>query len=438
MNQLQKITVDDSLNIAPGLLHSLGILQMDSAALEEYIYKRYLDNPVLEYCGNRNGTDRREGQVPGTFSDKNVDWMQKMSQENDQFETLSFFLNDQIDRLQLSEKQARLCKLLISRIDDNGYLTKEQLSFVAAKKDDIQLAQKTLKSLEPPGIAAEDLRECLLLQLEREGRADSLAAKLIKNNLNDIASHYYKKLSSIYKCSLCEIENAVEEILGLEPRPGARFAQKKENIYIRPDFYVHVQNDEPIITRNDVSFPQLTLNPYYEELYLSSEDQSLKEYLKEQIADAKTLIQMVGKRVSTVERCVRIIVDIQKNFFLYPPNHLMPLSLAQVAVKLGVHQSTVSRAINGKYLEFKGKIYPLKYFFVRSVVGECTDGVSVMHIKALIEEIVEYENPIMPKTDEEIAELLRCGGCSVARRTVAKYREEMKIPSSKKRKKYER
>lgn len=427
MKQLQKIDLDEHLGLAAEQVQSLEILQMDAVSLEEYIDKRHLENPVLEY--NRPAS---------RLSGENGSWIENTAQEENMYETLEFFLNDQIDRLSLPEKEKKLCKMIVPMVDENGYLDQELLAGGCIAKQELRSAVKVLKSLEPAGIAAESLSECLLLQLVRAGKGKSLAACLVRDHLNDLAGHYYKKLSKIYQCSLEEIEDAVEEILSLDPKPGAAFVQRKRTVFIQPDFYIGVQDETIVIVKNEKSFPRLTLNSYYEELYHASEDESVKAYLQSQLTEAKSLIRMLDRRNSTLELCVEQIVHIQEEFFRNTSAHLKPLSLADTAKQLGLHESTVSRAIHGKYIEFKKKVYPLKYFYVRRAAGEYASEMSVEHVKALLREIIKNEAPASPLTDEEIVKILQCGGCKIARRTAAKYRGEMMIPSSKKRKRYER
>lgn len=434
MKHSTKLTVDNSLQISQSLLNSLKLLQMDSLALEAHIREQFQENPVLEYVAPiEDAPERWEGQFGGE-ADAEMGWERSASDHGAVFDSLEFFLYDQIDRLRLDDEQTRLCKALVQMLDDSGYLRAEHLDLHMESKE-VQAALSIVQSLDPPGIGARSLRECLMLQLEREGLKNSVAFYLTDCWLEEVGRRNYQKLSRLCGRSIKEIEAAVREILRLNPKPGRGYTQNDHIPYIRPDFYIAVQGEQLTVRRNSRSFPQICVSDFYEKLYADTSDEEVRQYLKERIAAAKKLIAGLEQRSSTTERCLQVILEAQKDFFLNSSRQLRPLTLEMVADAVGVHISTVSRAINGRYLDFAARSYPLKYFFVRAAGGSFQQRVSTAQIKALIRGVIQNEDPCHPISDQGITDILRQGGSDISRRAVAKYREEMKIPSSRQRRK---
>lgn len=432
IRQETKLYVEHALHITPKLLQSLQILQMDSQSLEAYVEEQFKENTVLEYIHPVKDL-AEQWLLPRISSTEDEDWCQEIPEKKIPFETLEFFLNDQLERQQLTDELMQSCRMLVMLLDDQGYLRMEQIADFLDDEAFLQ-ALTVIQSLEPPGVGARSLEECLLLQLQRKG-GSNLAADLVEKYLEDIAQHNYQKIARLCGKTRKEIENAVSEILKLNPRPCGGYTNGERVSYIWPDFYITAKEGQIFVERNLRSFPQICINEYYTELANNSTDEQVQNYLKEKLAAAKTLIINLEQRGNTVERCLQVILEAQKDFFFGSSRQLRPLLQEDVARVLGIQISTVSRAISGKYLEFAGKIYPIKHFFARPAVGTFQQQVSTAQIKALIREIIENEDASMPVSDQKIVELLRKGGSDISRRAVAKYRDEMHIPSSRQRRK---
>lgn len=414
------LRLENTFYISQKMLNSLQILQMDSLSLEKHIAEQLMENPVLEYP-----------QVYGRPSE-GISWDRIRGDGGREYDTLEFFLLDQLARLDMDPKVKQLCRNLVRLIDEKGYLQTELLSREQLGDMRYPEALKILQSLEPAGVAAGDLRECLLLQLERMDSEEILAELLIRDHLEDISRRNYKKLQKATGATMEELQDAIKTILTLNPRPGAGFESRNQTSYIHPDFVITLEDGRLEIRQEERSFLTLSVSDYYIRLYHSTVDAEVKRYLKERIRAAKQLALGLENRKSTTLRCMEAILQIQEGFFLNPSRQLMPLTLERISQMLDLHISTVSRAVSGKYLEFEGQLYPLKFFFTRSI-REGGATVSTAQIKELIRQIIENEAPGAPMTDQQIVHILLQGGNNVPRRTVAKYREQMGIPASKQR-----
>jgi len=423
-----KLTFETTFVVTQRMLDSLQILQMDRLTLEEYIAEQLQENPVLNYPDasfnkykiNSNENDNR-GQ-------------RDVVQHTNHYDTLEFFLMDQLERINLADRTKWLCRRLIALIDRNGYLPTSLLPDSYANDIELQKALNVLQSLDPAGVAARDLKECLLLQLSRMGERDHLAESLVSNHLEDLSRRNMAKIQKATGASIEEIQTALQSILLLNPRPGADFAEREETAYILPDYKVSYDDGKLMLQQEEHAFPLLTISDYYIKLYETTDDAEVKRYLKERIANARNFITGLENRKSTVLRCIEAILQVQKSFFLNQSRQLVPMTQQEVARMVDLHTSTISRAISGKHLEFDGKIYPLKFFFARGL-RNLDEGITTDQIRQLIRQIIQNEDCMHPLSDQEIVAILQQGGANVSRRTVAKYREQMGILSSKQRRK---
>ena len=423
-----KLTFETTFFVTQRMLDSLQILQMDRLTLEEYIAEQLQENPVLNYPDasfnkykiNSNENDNR-GQ-------------RDVVQHTNHYDTLEFFLTDQLERINLADRTKWFCRRLIALIDRNGYLPMSLLPDSYANDRDFRKALSVLQSLDPAGIAARNLQDCLLLQLRRLEENDELAETLVCNHLEDISRRNLAKIQKITGASMEELQNAIQCILTLNPRPGADFAEREETVYILPDFKVFCDDGKIILQQEEQAFPLLTISDYYVKLYETTDDAEVKRYLKERIANARNFITGLENRKSTMLRCIEAILQVQKSFFLNQSRQLIPMTQQEVARMVDLHTSTISRAISGKHLEFDGKIYPLKFFFARGL-RNLDEGITTDQIRQLIRQIIQNEDDMHPLSDQEIVSILQQGGANVSRRTVAKYREQMGILSSKQRRK---
>lgn len=421
-----KLTLENTFRISQRMLNSLQLLQMDRLALESHISEQLMENPVLEFPGIDSGR-----KVAGKENGREGRGMAGLGQKN-QFEALEFFLLDQLNRMMISGKTMGLCKALVKLIDENGYLPAGHIPDSYLQSRDYTQAVQILQTLEPAGVAARNVRECLLLQLQRKDMEDSLAAALVENYLEDVSRRNLSKLQRMTGASMEDLQRAIRTIVSLNPKPGAAFENDHHIGYVYPDFLVSVQGDIIRIAQEDRSFPVLKVSDYYVKLYHTTGDPEVKQYLKNRIAAAKHLIAGLENRKTTSLRCLEAVIQVQRGFFLNPSRQLVPLTLESVARKVDLHISTVSRAVSGKYLEFDGKTYPLRYFFARGTqnVGET---VATSQIRELIRQIVKNEAADAPMSDQQIVQVLQQGGIRISRRTVAKYREQMGILPSKQR-----
>ena len=422
MKTSTRLTVNTAFSVSQKMLSSLQLLQMDCLSLEKHIAEQLLENPVLEF------PSLAQKRPAGT------DWESLQASHGSDYETLDFFLLDQLDRMSLTPGVKGLCRTLVRTLDENGYLQVDLVPEGCLQNPAYPQALEVLQSLDPPGVGARGLSECLALQLRRTEPENALVLRLAEHHLEDISRRNLAKLQKATGASKDDLNEAISQIIRLEPKPGAAFAKQSRASYIHPDFLITLQDGQILITPEEHAFPVLVISSHYDSLLLTSQDPEVRRYLKERIAAAKQLISGLENRKNTTLRCMEAIVQLQQGFFQNPSRQLSPLTLETVAGMVGLHISTVSRAIHEKYLEFDGKTYPLKYFFVRGIQDAHTQ-VSASQIRELIRQIIRNEDPNAPMSDQQIVEILNQGGGGVSRRTVAKYRQQMGILPSKQRRK---
>ncbi len=297
--------------------------------------------------------------------------------------------------------------------------------------EQVERVLKLVQKFDPPGVAARNLRECLELQAEAKGLAP-LALEIIRHHLDDLAQGRYTKICQSTNASLQQVLRARDSIVELQPKPGAAFSGGHVT-FIVPDIAVRRIGDDFVVILNDNALPSIRWNPYYRKL-LAAGDKDARSYLVKQMKRARFLLRSIEQRRITISRVMETIVARQRRFFLEGPGHLEPLTLKDVADELNIHDSTVSRAVSGKYVDTPFGVFPCKMFFTPGVESYGQE-VSQYNIKRMIEQIVRDEDPRAPLTDGQIAEELRSQGVQVARRTVAKYRSQLGILPSNRRKK---
>ena len=341
-------------------------------------------------------------------------------------------LNWQLRFATASEDALNAAESVIGNIDDNGYLqaTVEEIALSAGVSEtDAYEAILVVQGFDPPGVGARDLRECLLIQIRQLGLHDSLAERMIRENLKEIERRKYQEIASQHGVPVDEVRMAVQVIQGLEPKPGAAMSGS-DPIYIKPDVYVVREGDGFRIILNDEGIPHLRINGYYRKLMAQKNtlQKEEKEYLKDSFRSAVWLLKSLDHRNKTIYRVTESIIKFQGEFFEQGVSALKPQNLKDVARDLGMHESTISRATSNKYLSCQHGLFGFRYFFSSSLKsGEGT--VSSTSVKTMIQKITEEENSRKPYSDQKISELLKSSGITVARRTVAKYREELRIPA---------
>jgi len=334
-----------------------------------------------------------------------------------------------------SELIRGVAEVIINNLNEDGYLQAsiEEISKMAQVEiATVENALMVVRGLDPPGIGARNLRECLLLQLKSLNLEGTLVEKILTEGLEELNEKKYKQLATRFKTSLDDILSAVKIIEGLEPRPGRNYS-KEESPCIIPDVYVEESEGRFIVILNDEGIPKLRLSNYYRRLLINKNTLSSTErmFLKERLRSAIWFLKSIDQRRKTIYRITECILRFQEDFFRKGAGYLKPLTLRDVARSLGIHESTVSRVTSNKYLQCPSGLFSFRYFFSNSLEGD----VSSSSVKEIIKKAIAGENPTSPLHDKDLVDILRGKNINVALRTVAKYRERLKIPSYHKRKK---
>ncbi|MDW8438783.1 MAG: RNA polymerase factor sigma-54, partial [Chloroherpetonaceae bacterium] len=367
-------------------------------------------------------------------------------------EPLSEKLLAQLRLLDLSERELRIAEEIIGNLDDDGYLRcdldviRDGLLTVGidASKREIESALKKIWRLDPPGVGARDLQECLLIQLdamaseehddERE-EARQLARKMLSQHYRDFAAKRYEKLLQDLACSPDELKRAFALIQSLNPKPGLGQTPQIGN-YVVPDFIVTLNGEELVLTANDRSMPQIRLSRHYKKLISDkSQAKETKEFLREKLNAAKNFLNAIQMRKHTLLKVMTAIMNRQREFFIYGQSKLKPMILKDIAEETKLDIATISRVVNGKYVQTDFGVFELKHFFSKALETESGDEISNRVIKQIIKEVIEKEDAAKPLSDDKLAELLSERGFKLARRTVTKYREQLGIPIARLRKK---
>jgi RNA polymerase sigma-54 factor len=355
-------------------------------------------------------------------------------------------LNWQLNLVNCPRELTEICEFIIGNLDEDGFLQvtdEEVASATGATELDVQRAVQIVRALDPPGIASRTLQECLLVQLalliessedEKEKELLALVGRVVVDRWEDLLHQKWERLAESIECELSDLKPMLEVIHRLEPKPGRAFHQEK-NAYIEPDVYVRKVDGEYTITLNDDGLPRLRINSRYARM-LEGEvvDPQVGSYLREKMRNAIWLMKSIDQRQRTIYKVARSIVSFQYGFLDHGIEHLKPMVLRQVAEDIGMHESTISRVVSNKYMYTPRGLFPMKFFFHSGVDSARGENVSSLVVKERIRKLVEAEDPASPLSDSKIMKMLQREGIRLARRTVAKYREEMAIASSDKRK----
>lgn len=427
-----------TVTISPRQLQSISILQMDAIQLEEYLAQQLEENPILEPTDTAAPdplfyTESAESVFSGrnAAGDTNSVSALDMAEAADTGATLTAFLRDQLERKKLPQQLLAICLYLAESLNEQGYLQQADIQVLYEElpcpPETIDRAIHMLQSLDPAGVGARSLSECLLLQLERSGQPCELACRIVRYHLQELAEKRFSTLEKQLRKPLAEILCAVEQILALDPKPGSSFSTAAQPQYIRPDVTVTRLDRQLQVTVNDREARSIGLNSFYLEMEKAAEDREASDYLHEKIADARWLISCLRQRNSTLKACAACIVQLQQAFFLNE-GPVVPMSLSDIASIVGFHESTVSRALQGKYISCGQGIFPFTFFLSRSV-STSNGSVSAQQIKDIIALLVRKENKSEPLSDQQLQTALQkeCGA-AISRRTVAKYRTALQIP----------
>lgn len=354
-------------------------------------------------------------------------------------ESLQEALLEQSRMSDLPEDQRPIAEMIIGNIDDFGYLRSsvDELAFstnIPATR--IQEVLKVIQTFHPPGVGARDLRECLLLQLDREGRQGTIDYRIIDEHMEALGRRRLPEIARALGLTVEEIQEAAARIGRLEPRPGRIFLTDK-NLYVVAEVFVTKSGDDYTVTTNNDQVPHLRISNTYKDLMAQADcSQEVREYIREKIRAGKFIIKSLHQRQQTILNIANEIVKRQREFMEHGVSHLKPMTMVQVAEAVGVHETTVSRAVSAKYMETPQGVFEMKYFFTSGLQTSSGTNVSNTTVKDMIHDMIKKEDTGKPLSDEEIVKLLSAKGIVIARRTVAKYRSELNILPSHLRKMY--
>lgn len=445
--------------LSPQMMQSMEILQMGSQELLEYIESQVQENPVLEM------EEQYAGQDESAVLRRKLEWLESTDTQNrvyhqqdseddgkdpisnygtadEEEENLYLYVLSQLQVMDLEPSVLAAGRFLVESLNQNGWLDEPLEDLAAELEQPVELLERALavvQSLEPAGVGARDLSECLVLQLQRRREDDQVALRIARDYLDPLSKNRYGLIAKALGVSQEQVHAACEVIRGLNPRPGSGFAARENLTYINPDLFVVNFPDHFELLTNDYFFPSLNVSGYYCRMLKDSEDSEVKEYLVNKVRQAKWVVRSIEQRRSTLLQCAQCILELQEDFFRRGPGHLRPMALSDVAQRVGVHESTVSRTVKDKYIQCTSGVYPLSYFFSRSLGQRAGSGgdASPDEAKALIKRLIAGEDRRRPLSDQKLSELMDREGCALSRRTVAKYRDELGIPSTAGRKQYE-
>ncbi|EGS5728577.1 RNA polymerase factor sigma-54 [Clostridium perfringens] len=453
------LTQEQKLIMTQQMQLSIKLLQMSTYDLREYIEKEFSENPVLEaqYEDTKEVSkeqDRLEykelvkylesdnygSQSYGEYDEEGISPFTFISKP----ESLTDYLEGQILELPIDEYMRSVCSYMVECLDQKGYLDikkEELMNELDCSEETFNRALIVIQNLEPAGIGARDLKECLEIQLERKGENDPIVKEIIDNHLDDLADNRYQVIAKDLDITPKKAQDYGDLIKTLEPKPSRGFYTGDEVGFIIPDAEIRKIDGEFFILMKDGVLPMLSVNPLYKDILKdSTNDKEATEYVKEKIDKAMFLIKSIEQRKSTLHKVLQKILEKQKDYFEKGEKYLKPMTLKEIAEKLEMHESTISRAIRDKYILTSMGTIKIKDLFVNSISNkEKSDGeedVTVINIKKVLEEVIKEEDKRKPLSDQAISEILKEKGRAISRRTVAKYREELGIKSSSKRKRF--
>jgi RNA polymerase sigma-54 factor len=467
MHQSQNLSLHQVL--APQLQQSLLILQAPLLELRNLVQQEMETNPVLEELPNEPDADERseaDTAADEKFKEEfdklaklDEEWRDYMAQSSSyggrsqeaedkrQFffdsiatqETLQQHLMGQLNQNVLDASDRKTAELIIGNIDDNGFLqtTPEEMALnTGIPQEDFENMLTLIQSFYPPGVGARDLRECLLIQLKREGRQTSLEYKIISEHMRDLGKRRFPEIARRMGISVEQVQKCANNIARLDPRPGQIFAAAPQN-YVLPDVTVEKVNGTYQVILNGEQIPHLRISNTYKDIMAQDgKGSEVKDYIRDKIRSGKFLIKSIHQRQQTISNIAHQIVKRQGEFFEKGSSYLKPMTMVQIADAVGVHETTVSRAISGKYMATPQGVFDMKYFFTPGYQTSSGESMSNTSVKGAILDLVKNEGGNAPLSDKEIVEILSKRGIPIARRTVAKYRTELNILPSNMRRKY--
>ncbi|MFN2397147.1 MAG: RNA polymerase factor sigma-54 [Gemmatimonadaceae bacterium] len=476
----QSTQLRQEIKINPRLYQAMDLLYMPLLDLQQHLKQELLNNPFLDMVEPEDEEEEEatpeqtEAAETKEAADDGIDWeeillngfdaggLQEEHEDREYFEPvtvatrdLADHLREQVALLKLSPRQMLLSEEFIGNVNEEGYLVcsmeqildsinelvkrtaeevgREGAPLYTREEADEMLA--IIQALDPPGTGARDLRECLLLQLREAGLEQSVPYRLVHDCFDELINHRWSEISKRFGISQTDVQKAADEIAKLDPKPGQVISLKDEN-YIIPDLVVEKIDGKYHIFLNDSNLPRLKLSKAYQEIARDKKkfEGENKEFISNKLNSANWMIQAIEQRRQTMLKVMHFIVDRQRDFFEKGVQFLRPLTLREVAEVINMHESTVSRVTNEKYVQTPRGVLPLKFFFSSGLATTGGEDVSARGIKAQIEKLVSDEDPKHPLTDQAIVNILKDSGVQIARRTVAKYRDQLGVLSARMRK----
>jgi RNA polymerase sigma-54 factor len=459
------------MKVNPRLYQAMDLLYMPLLDLQQHLKQELENNPFLDLT---EPAEELEEETPEEETpEEEIDWEEILLNGFDvggrraEFEDREYytptpassrdlwdFLRDQLQLLPLQSRELILGEELIGNIDREGFLScsleevvrslNEYLAEVETNPEErtepftVEEAERLLamiQSFEPSGIGARDLRECLLLQLRDREETDTLAFRIVRDHFDELVNHRWSELSKEHGISPQEVQSAADEIAKLDPKPGLKHAETGDD-YVIPDLVVEKIDDQYYVFHNDTTLPRLKLSQAYREVARDKNQFTgdNKAFIAKKLNSAQWMIQAIEQRRQTMLKVMNFIVDRQREFFEKGVEYLRPLTLREVAEHIDMHESTVSRVTNAKYVQTPRGVFPLKFFFSSGLSTDYGEDVSARGIRARIKKLVDEEDPRRPLTDQAIVDVLKNEGVQIARRTVAKYRDQLGILSARMRK----
>jgi len=459
------------LILTPSLQQAIKLLPMSTLELSELLNQEMVENPMLEEVP----TEELQ-PVEAAQQDKQAEEQKQQQEKGDTWDDqdYEYFFGDYLDdgyrprtptevkelppientlstaaslsdhllwqlSMQTDDPLMReIGEAIIGNLDDDGYLvaTVDELAAMGPwAAEDVERALKLIQSFDPIGVAARDLQECLTIQIRHLGMAGSPAEKIVTEHLRLLQNHQVPELARKLGMSIDDLKQHIELIRHLDPKPGSRY-NPSQSQYVIPDVYVVKVEDQYVAVLNEEGLPQLRISPVYRRLLDKGAENSdeTRAYVKDKFRSALWLIKSVEQRQKTIHKVATSIINFQKDFLDHGIDYLRPLVLRDVANDIGMHESTVSRVVTNKYMHTPQGVFEMKYFFHSGIPSSYGDQVSSVTIKQRIRKIIEQEDPRKPLSDSKIVSILQREGLDLARRTIAKYREELKIPTSNQRK----
>ncbi|HET7712670.1 MAG TPA: RNA polymerase factor sigma-54 [Thermoanaerobaculia bacterium] len=475
LEQKLHLKLSQKLIMTPSLQQAIKLLQLSKLELQEVLNQELLENPLLEETAEEAKTEEAEAEAQETKTETDEEAPKvetKEEKEKDSFDEIDYdaYFQDYIEygynprmteeyeefpientltrppnltdhlnwQLSMSDASPRIKEIgqfIIGNIDEDGYLrasTEEIMASGPFEQEETEQAVRTIQTLDPIGVAARDLRECLLLQVQFLEIDNPLVETIIRDHWDEFMQRKFVQLAKTLSIDMKTLEGIVEIIKHLDPKPGRKYSNERA-IYVEPDVYVQKVGDEYVIVLNEDGMPKLRINSSYRSMLNSmdnKQDGETVNYIKDKIRSAVWLIKSLDQRQRTIYKVAESIVKHQREFLEKGIDFLRPLVLRDVADDIQMHESTVSRVVSNKYMHTPRGLFLMKYFFHSGIDSDTGEDISSLTVKKKIQGYIEAEDPRKPLSDSKIMKILNDEGINIARRTVAKYRDELNIPSS--------